>query len=57
MDYKTKEYYRNRIKEIAKKTKISEIYIAKRVLELARIGTNDGKENHIGYYLISDRDI
>lgn len=51
MDYKTKEYYRNRIKEIARKTKISEIYIAKRVLELAREG--DGKKNHIGYYLIS----
>lgn len=35
MDYKTKEYYRNTIKEIAKKTKISEIYIAKKVIELA----------------------
>ena len=27
MDNKTKEYYRNKIKEISKKTKISEIYI------------------------------
>lgn len=51
MDYKTKEYYRNRIKEIASKTKISEIYIAKKVLELARMG--EGKKRHIGYYLIS----
>lgn len=29
MDYKTKIYYRNAIKELSKKTKISEIYIAK----------------------------
>jgi len=35
MDYKTKEYYRNKIKEISKKTKISELYIAQKVLELA----------------------
>ncbi len=35
MDYKTKEYYRNKIKELSKKTKISEIYIAQKVLELA----------------------
>lgn len=54
MDYKTKEYYRNRIKEIANKTKISEIYIAKKVLSLAESAKNDGKQNHIGYYLISD---
>lgn len=36
MDYKTKEYYRNKVKEIAERTKISEIYIAKKVLELAK---------------------
>lgn len=35
MDYKTKINYRNKIKEIAQKTKISEIYIAKKCLELA----------------------
>lgn len=35
MDYKTKEYYRNTIKEIAKKTRISEIYVSKKVIELA----------------------
>lgn len=34
MDYKTKEYYRNTIKEISKKTKTSEIYIANTVLSL-----------------------
>ena len=33
MEYKTKEYYRNSIKEIAQKTKISEIYIYKKIME------------------------
>ena len=50
MDYKTKIYYRNVIEEISKKTKISEIYIAKKCLELAQ--SKEGKESHIGYYLI-----
>lgn len=52
MDYKTKEYYRNTIKEIAEKTKIAEIYIAKKVLEFASNGNENTKEAHIGYYLI-----
>ena len=34
MEYKTKEYYRNTIKEIARKTNMSEIYIAKKTIEL-----------------------
>lgn len=52
MDYKTKVYYRNKVKEIAKKTKISELYITKKVLELAM--NKNGKKSHVGYYLISD---
>ena len=53
MDYKTKSYYRNRIKEISKKTKTSENYIAKQVLKLAKGHENErNKEAHIGYYLI-----
>lgn len=55
MDYKTKEYYRGKIKEIGKKTKISEIYIAKKVLELAQKELEERgeiKRTHIGYYLI-----
>ena len=51
MDYKTKAYYRNEIEKISKKTKISEIYIAKKCLELAGKNKN-GKKSHIGYYLI-----
>ena len=52
MDNKTKEFYRNKIKEISKKTKISEIYITKKVLEIARTKPEASKEAHIGYYLI-----
>jgi len=53
MDYKTKEYYRNKIKEISEKTKISEIYIANKALNLC-LKNNEEVKKHIGYYLISD---
>ena len=52
MDDKTKEYYRTRIKEISKKTKISEMYIARKALELAQNEELSTKQSHIGYYLI-----
>lgn len=53
MDYKTKEVYRNVIKNIAEKQGISEVYIAKKVVELAKQnGANGDKKNHVGYYLI-----
>ena len=57
MDYKTKEYYRNTIQEIGRKTKISELYIAKKVLELATKEKEEGAEErktHIGYFLIDE---
>ena len=52
MEDKTKEYYRNKIKERAKKTKISEIYIARKALELSQSAKIEEKQAHIGYYLI-----
>lgn len=55
MDYKTKEYYRGKIKELSKKTKISEIYIARKTLELSQENfekKGQNKKAHIGYYLI-----
>ena len=52
MDSKTKEYYRNKIKEISKKTKISEIFITKKLLKLASKNSNNNKKSHIGYFLI-----
>ena len=54
MDYKTKAYYREKIKEIANKTKISENYIAGKVLELANENIEDLRKSHIGYYLIDE---
>lgn len=54
MDYKTKNYYRNEIKKISEETKISEIYIANKIIELANKSEND-KKRHIGYYLIQNR--
>lgn len=68
MDYKTKIEYKNTIKQISRKTKISEIYISKKCLELAENSAKgENQENltteekqkinvksHIGYYLIDD---
>lgn len=60
MDYKTRIYYRNKLKEISKKTKISEIYIARKCLELSSIEyeksnmNSNNKKAHVGYYLIAD---
>ncbi len=52
MDNDTKDDYRNVIKEISKKTKISEIYIAKKILQLAKDSKDNEKKKHIGYYII-----
>ncbi len=54
MDYKTKECYRNKIKEIGYETKISEIYISQKILELANQNEDGNKKSHIGYYLIDN---
>lgn len=60
MDHKTKDYYRNIIKELSEKTKISEIYITNQILELAKKNNNiedkkyNPKKAHVGYYLIDD---
>ena len=55
MTYKTKEYYRNKIKELSVKTKVSEIYITSKALELANKNKNeDNKKSHIGYYIIDN---
>jgi len=51
MDYKTKEYYRNVIKKLSEKTKMSEIYITKKTIELSQKAKHE-KKKHIGYYLI-----
>ena len=53
MDYKTKEVYRHKIKIISSKLKLSENYVATKILEIATDGSSK-KEKHIGYYLIGD---
>ena len=52
MDYQTKALYRSEIQKLAQKTHSSEVYIAKKCLELTKNKTQ--KEGHIGYYIISD---
>lgn len=56
MDYETKVAYRNQIKEISQKTKISEIYISKKCLELSKNNAEppQSKKAHIGYYLLDE---
>ncbi len=57
MDNKTKDYYRNKIKELSKKTKTSEIYVATKALELSEKENQKQvktKKTHIGYFLIGD---
>ncbi|MBO4815758.1 MAG: hypothetical protein J5507_02235 [Clostridia bacterium] len=54
MDFKTKDMYRNEIKKISEYTKISEIYIANKIIELSN-NNSEEKKRHIGYYLIDNR--
>ena len=59
MDEESKAYYRGKLEKLAKKHKISEIYIAEKILELCNLQEKtDGLENerkrHVGYYLIDD---
>lgn len=55
MNYETKEVYRNKIKEISKKTNISELYISKKCLELSlKEKDKFSKKCHIGYYLLAE---
>jgi len=57
LDYDTKEDYRNIIQRIADNTKISEIYIANKLIELSLSESKIDSEKsvHIGEYLIGDR--
>ncbi len=45
LDFDTKEEYRNIIQRIADKTKISEIYIANKLIELSKAGLNEENNN------------
>jgi hypothetical protein len=64
MDFKTKEYYRNKIKELSEETKNKEVNKANKSLDLAQKNyeeltdvvneSSNNKKSHIGYYLISE---
>lgn len=57
MDEDSKNYYRRKIENKAKKTKISEIYISEKIVELCKkySGLESielKKKSHVGYYLL-----
>lgn len=59
MDQDSKAYYRSKIEEISKKSKISEIYICEKIVELCQRYENyaniaEQKKAHVGYYLMDD---
>ena len=59
MDQESKNYYRGIIEKISKKSKISEIYICEKILELCNKykdfkDIEEKKKAHVGYYLIDD---
>ncbi|MBP3595882.1 MAG: hypothetical protein J6J60_00555 [Clostridia bacterium] len=51
MDQESKGYYRAKIEKIAKKNKISEVYISNKLIELASRFDKNNIKSHIGYYL------
>ena len=53
MDQESKNYYKGIIDKLSKKTKISEIYIAEKIIELCN-KKNEPRQRHVGYYLVDD---
>ena len=59
MEEESKNYYRGIIEKLAKKYKVSEIYIAENIIKFSRRfekaeSLGEKKKSHIGYYLIDD---
>ena len=53
MDQESKNYYKGIIEKLSKKTKISEIYISEKIIELCS-NEEEPRKRHVGYYLIDD---
>jgi len=53
MDQESKNYYKKVIEKLSKKTKISEIYIAEKILELCK-QEKELRKQHVGYFLIDE---
>lgn len=54
MDQTSKAYYRRKIEKIAKKYKVSEVYISNKLIQLAEKYDKNNVKSHIGYYLFKD---
>ncbi|HYE64262.1 MAG TPA: glucoamylase family protein [Pyrinomonadaceae bacterium] len=58
MDFATRDHYRHVIERISKRTRLSELEVARRAVQLAEQSQQDhpadGSRLHVGYYLISD---
>ncbi|MEP6849049.1 MAG: glucoamylase family protein [Acidobacteriota bacterium] len=52
MDFATRDTYRRQIERIAKRTRIDEITVARRAVELAANRANDERKRHVGHFLI-----
>jgi cellobiose phosphorylase len=59
MDFETRNSYRQKIEQIARRSKSDEIVIARRAIELSEKAKNqfpnDDVRSHIGYFLIEDK--
>jgi len=51
MDFSTRDSYRRQIERIAKRTRIDEITIAQKAVELAAGQANDERTKHVGHFL------
>lgn len=57
MDFKSKEYYRHKIEDLAKEFSITEKAIAEKSLFLAKRAKEQGKrlyKSHVGYYIVDE---
>jgi cellobiose phosphorylase len=56
MDFKTRDNYRHLIEKIAKESRLSEIDVAQKAIELAQNGAErngrDHRTSHVGFYLV-----
>lgn len=53
MNYRTRNWYRDSIEDIARRTNMPEVEVAKKAIALALAGNRDF-ERHVGYYLIDE---
>ena len=52
MDFGTRDRYRRVIEEVARRSNASELEVARAAVEAARLVEAEGRQRHVGYYLI-----